>query len=116
MSALWTALMEGETKESLATMVCELREREKDGTASLRSGGPSATPSDARTPIIVLPNGLKLHIGGDFKVVYKEEFLGLAGPIKGRIPEERRAAQLIREAWNKLPDLPSLGGEAEDPT
>lgn len=25
MSALWTALMEGETKESLATMVCELR-------------------------------------------------------------------------------------------
>ena len=28
MSALWTALMEGETKESLATMVCELRERE----------------------------------------------------------------------------------------
>lgn len=57
MSALWTALMEGETKESLATMVCELREREKDGTASLRSGGPSATPSDARTPIIVLPHG-----------------------------------------------------------
>ena len=31
MSALWTALMEGETKESLATMVCELRgEQERD--------------------------------------------------------------------------------------
>ena len=35
MSALWTALMEGETKENLATMVCELRgqkqgEQERD--------------------------------------------------------------------------------------
>lgn len=30
MSALWTALMEGETKESLATMVCELRGQKQE--------------------------------------------------------------------------------------
>ena len=37
MSALWTALMEGETKESLATMVCELRGQKQAGQAASRS-------------------------------------------------------------------------------
>lgn len=57
-------------------------------------------------PVIIMPNGGRLAPGGGFKIVWKEDLLRLAGPVKGRIPEERRAAQLIREAWNKLPDYP----------
>jgi hypothetical protein len=59
---------------------------------------------------VSLPNGLEVQIGGAWKLVYKEEFLNLAGPVKGLTGNDRRLAQLLREAWNKLPDTPSIGG------
>ena len=57
MSALWTALMEGETKESLATMVCELRDQKPEGVAPVppeaRSAG-GTSPSHQDLPPLVL--------------------------------------------------------------
>lgn len=50
---------------------------------------------------------MAITFGDQYKIVGKQDLLALAGPIKGPPEIERRVAQLIREAWNKLPATPA---------
>jgi hypothetical protein len=61
-------------------------------------------------PVVICANGSRLAPGGGFKIVWKDDLIRLAGPVKGHSGADRRAAQLIREAWNKLPDFPDWCG------
>ena len=54
MSGRWTVLMEGETKESLAAMVCERREQQQAGQAEAHpAAAPAAEhPSPSRSEVL----------------------------------------------------------------
>lgn len=78
------------------------------------SGRDARSDEYSRTMVVVLPNGKSVLLCDMFKVVFKEELMQIAGPIKGYSGADRRASQLIREAWNKLPVWPSCVGPIDE--
>jgi len=60
MSALWTALMAGETKESLATMVCELRDQKQAGEEAVEAARRIVEAIEGRSQIFPSANDYQL--------------------------------------------------------
>ena len=106
MSALWTALMEGETKENLATMVCELRGQKQAGQAEAHpAAAPAAQhPSPSRSEVLEVA----AQIADEFADMFRTE------PPPS---DNFWAGVLIAKAIRALKDAsaPKIGGTLDDP-
>lgn len=102
MSALWTALMEGETKESLATMVCELRGQKQAGQAEAH---PAAAPAGEQERDFVLEVAAKVADG--FADMFRTE-----PPFCDNFWAGANIAKAIRAL--KDASAPKIGGTLDD--
>ena len=102
MSALWTALMEGETKESLATMVCELRGQKQAGQAEAHpAAAPAAQhPSPSRSEVLEVA----AKIADEFADMFRTE----PPPYSDNFWAGANIAKAIRDLKDARPDDTAL--------